>query len=211
MFRRSTDFKFTPANCALTVLVVGALLLMVGKPVPGSGLQSQVNIPMNLGAWEGKNVGVEQRAKEILETDQVELREYHLPNQPAVWFSQVSGFGNRAAFHPPELCYVGGHFEVLERSPLTIKVKGQERQVMRLVIGQGNEKFEAWYWFTANDRITSSYYQQQLWLLLEAMKRKPASGTLVRISTVLDGPAANQRLLSFLDSLTGYLTQQANE
>ena len=118
-----------------------------------------------------------------------------------VWFAQVAGFGNRAAFHPPEICYVGSHFEVLEREPISLIVNGHLRRLMRLTLGQGDQRFEAWYWFTANGRVTPSYYQQQAWLLADAIHRHPMSGTLVRISTSVDDPArTRRRLLAFVSS-----------
>ena len=159
-------------------------------------------MPSQLGPWVGTPVPVEQRALEILETDDVTLMDYRLSTaEPPVWFAQVAGFGNRAAFHPPELCYVGSHFEVLERGPISVMVNGQSRKLMRLVIGQGRERFEAWYWFTAGDQVTPNYYQQQIWLLRDAIRRKPMSGTLVRISTPLDEPeGAHRRLLAFVIS-----------
>jgi len=73
---------------------------------------------------------------------------------------------------------------------------------MRLVVSQGDERFEAWYWFTANSRVTPNYYQQQWWLMLDAIRRKPMTGTLVRISTPLnDSAASHRRLLAFVTSL----------
>ena len=187
-----------PVVAAFAVLTCAAWMLWAGN-APAKTTQDVGTIPTTLGPWEGKPLEVDQRAVEILETENVSLMEYRLGAEPPVWFSQVAGFGKRAAFHPPELCYVGSHFEVLDRGPITVMVNGSPRRLMRLVIGQEKERFEAWYWFTANDRVTPNYYQQQLWLVLDAIHRKPMFGTLVRISTVADDTqAAHRRLLAFL-------------
>ena len=157
------------------------------------------------GLWAGIPLEVQDTTVELLETDDVTLMEYRLgaSTEPPVWLAQVAGFGNRAAFHPPELCYVGSHFEILERDPITVFANGREHQLMRLVVAQGGAQFESWYWFTANRRVTRNYYQQQLWLVLGTIRREPSSGTLVRISTALDEPhTARRRLLAFLTSLT---------
>jgi len=160
---------------------------------------SNVLAPGQLGLWVGKALPVDHRAVDVLETDQVALMEYWLGAEPPVWFAQVAGFGTRAAFHPPELCYVGSHYEVVERTPITVLVQGHPRRLMRLVISQKDRRYEAWYWFTANGRVTPSYYEQQLWLAADSIHHKPMSGTLVRISTVLDDPAAaHRRLLAFI-------------
>ena len=160
------------------------------------------HVPTALGAWHGQPLPLDQKVFDILETQDVVVLEYHRrAGESPVWLSQVAGFGNRAAFHPPELCYVGSHYEVLERGPITVTAAGAPRQLMRLVIAQNQEKFEAWYWFTAGNRITSNYYRQQLWLVWDQLRGKPSSGTLVRISTIADqSTASSNRLKEFLEA-----------
>jgi len=159
-------------------------------------------VPATVGEWIGTPVALDQRVFEILETRDVASMAYQRGEEPPVWLAQVAGFGTRAAFHPPEICYVGSRFEVLERGPVAVTVNGHPQRLMRLVLGQGDRRFEAWYWFTAGRRVTSNYYQQQLWLLADAMHRAPMSGTLVRISTSLDDPdRTHQRLRAFVEAL----------
>ena len=193
--------RFAPPKVAALIVLTGfAWLLWAGKPV-AIATQEVAPVPATLGLWTGKPLAVDARAVEILETDNLELMEYRLGQEPPVWFAQVAGFGNRAAFHPPELCYVGSHFEILKREPVSVIANGRIHQLMRLVIAQDGKQFESWYWFTANGRVTHNYYQQQLWLAMDSIHREPASGTLVRISTTLDHPeTAHRRLLAFLTS-----------
>lgn len=206
--------RWQPRIAALAVLVLSTVLLWNGNSratVSDSRATSAAAppVPSTLGPWSATTLSVEERATEILETDDVTLLEYRMGAEPPVWFAQVGGFGNRAAFHPPELCYIGSHYEVLDRGQTTVLVNGHERQVMRLVIGQGGKRFEAWYWFTANGRVTPSYYQQQVWLLLDAIRRKPGSGTLVRISTPLENAVSSRRrLLAFVTSLDLHRNKQ---
>ncbi len=207
-----------PQPLAFGLLALATAALWAGpkaatsRPLSGGTAPSvRAAIPEAVGLWTGRPMPVEQRALEILETDDVSLMEYRQGDQPSVWFAQVAGFGNRAAFHPPELCYVGSHFEVMERGPLTLSIGGQSRQVMRLVIRQEQERFEAWYWFTAGKRVTSNYYQQQAWLLWDAIQGQPMSGTLVRISTSYDDPAAtHERLLGFASAFFGLRTRDGS-
>ena len=221
--------RHVPSLLAFAVLVLAAGLLWSGRPAlsaapsgagaPGTlaaaehvgagdtetAIEAFASIPATFGLWTGIPLEVEAAAVELLETDDVTLMEYRLgaSTEPPVWLVQVAGFGTRAAFHPPELCYVGSHFEILERAPITVLANGREHQLMRLVVGQGGEQFESWYWFTANERVTHNYYQQQLWLVMGTIRHEPSSGTLVRISTALDEPtAARRRLLAFLTSFT---------
>ena len=188
----------SPQMAALALLAFATGLLCLSQP-QARATAASTPAPTTLGAWTGTPIAPTPRAIEILETDDVSLMNYQMGEERPVWFARVSGFGNRAAFHPPEICYVGSHFEVLEREPIMVMVNGHPRRLMRLVIGQGTDRFEAWYWFTAGGRVTPSYYQQQVWLMLDALHGQPMSGTLVRISTQIDDPAkTHERLLAFV-------------
>ena len=192
--------RTAPPLAAAALLAAGACLLQATEPQAAPSQIPTAPIPPTLaGIWTGRALSPEPRALELLETTDETLMEYRLGRELPVWFGRVGGFGTRAAYHPPELCLVGARFEVLERGPITVLVNGRERRLMRLVIGQKGRRFEAWYWFTANGRMTPSYYQQQAWLVLAALRGRPSSGTLVRISTPIDQPAAaHRRLLAFL-------------
>ena len=197
---------------AAALLVLGAAAVLLQRTYPswatahpsGKGtvvLAASRAFPDHLGLWRGTPIAVEERIPAILETEDIAIMEYRMGEEPPVWVSRVGGFETRASFHPPELCYVGSNFEVLERGPMTVMIKGAPHRLMRLVIRQGQRSFEAWYWLTANGRVTPSYYQQQLWLIVDAIRRQPLSGELVRISTPLDDPkSAHRRLLAFLTS-----------
>ena len=194
-------FARSPAALAIGALALLAWVQWAGQPVRTRGTSRAPAVPETLGLWSGRPLEVEPGVSNILQTDEIAVMEYHLGQEPPVWLTQVGGFGNRTAFHPPEVCYVGDAFEVMERQPMTVMVQGEQRRLMRLVIGRGGRRFESWYWFTASGRVTPSYYQQQLWFVWDAIHRKPVSGTLVRISTPLDQPqSAHRRLLTFLTS-----------
>lgn len=189
-----------PQVVALLALVLSAGLLWAGHPrANSSDLTSSV--PHVVGPWVGTSLSTPPNAVEILETSDLSLMEYRTVGEPPLWLAQVGGVGRRAAFHPPELCYVGSHYEVLERAQIAIPVRGEARRVMRLVIGRGESRYEAWYWLTASGRMTPSYYQQQWWLLMDAIQGRPMVGTLVRITTPLDDPSRSYtRLLGFVEA-----------
>lgn len=199
----------TPPVLAVVLMAAALYAVRTGEsaPVAPAAASAAASVessqaPAAIGPWQGAPLAVEERVVDILETDDVALMEYRrTPGETPVWLAKVAGFGNRAAFHPPELCYVGSHFEVLERGPIEVTVKGQPRRLMRLMIGQDGRRYEAWYWFTANGRVTPNYYQQQWWLMQAAVKGRRGSGTLVRISTPVDTTpqASFERLLAFVD------------
>jgi EpsI family protein len=200
MSRRATQ---APVLAAAGLLALCAGLLRAGAPARHPAAAT-VPTPARLGLWAGTPLPLTEDSFELLGTEDVTLMEYRLGSEPPLWLAQIGGVGTRAAFHPPEICYLGSHFEVLEREPITVALHGQPRRLMRLVVAQGRDRFEAWYWFTANGRITPNYYRQQAWLLSDAIARKPMAGSLIRISTPLEDPkAARRRLFAFLDAYEG--------
>ena len=202
----SLSKKHSPALLIL-ILANAVLFGFVLKPEASvsesDAPYAKTQVPAVIGDWKGVTQEVDEKTVQILETDDIAVMEYVKEGEEAVWFAQVSGFGKRAAFHPPELCFVGSHFEVVERDPYVLTINGKDHEVMRLVIGQDGLLFEAWYWFTANQRVTANYYQQQLWLMLDAMTGKGISGKLVRLSTAMDKnnpEVSRNRLESFVSS-----------
>ena len=191
-----------PHIVAFGLLSLSAWAVWAGRPAASlQALQPAPTMPMQIGAWVGHPVAVDARTIEILETDDVTLVDYHAPDHASVSLARVAGFGNRAAFHPPELCFVGSHFDVLDRAPIDVAIDGRTHRVMRLVVRQGTERFEAWYWFTANGRVTHNYYRQQWWLLGDSLRGRPSSGTLMRLLTSDADGRAGDRLRAFFDSL----------
>ena len=191
-----------PRVLAIAVMALFAWLLRAGQPV--STLSPTAQTPAAVGPWSGTPLTDPGVAPAAQDSGSVALMEYRLGQEPPVWLSEVDGVGTRAAFHPPELCFVGSNLEILERTPITVFANGTSHRVMRLVVGQDGRRYESWYWFTADGRVTPSYYQQQLWLTVDSVRREPATGTLTRISTPsADGPdASRRRLLAFFTSLT---------
>lgn len=196
-----SSFFIRPQIVAWLALILSAGFVWAGPSRAGASSEVTSPVPAVVGRWVGTSLDTPPNAVEILETSDVSLMEYRAEGEPPLWLAQVGGVGRRAAFHPPELCYVGSHYEVLERGQITIPVRGEARRVMRLVIGRGAVRYEAWYWLTANGRMTPSYYQQQWWMLTDAIRGRPMAGTLVRITTPLDDPSRSRdRLLGFVEA-----------
>lgn len=159
------------------------------------------NIPLKLGKWKGENLPITERTYEILETRDALMREYTNPQGERVVLAIVYSAVNRGAFHPPEICYLGGGRELLNKGverieigqkamvwPPLAKAIAQPRknpyvmQVNKLVMKDKAGKEIAWYWFTAGNRVTSNYYRQQLFFLWDEIRRNRQGGALVRVS-----------------------------
>jgi EpsI family protein len=172
----------------LALCLAGGVVLARAAATPSDSSSLPV-VPLQLDAWEGQDLAVDDRTKALLGTDQVMVREYHDADGTAVWMAVVYAAENRSAFHPPELCYTGSNFELLDRG--MVAVEGDDRNaqpINRLLMANGRQHLVAYYWFTAGDRLFANYHHQQWQLIWNQIRRRPSGGTLVRLSTVVDGP-----------------------
>ncbi len=182
----SNGANFVIAIILLGLTAVGVLFVYNLKktPVPESKLLS---FPMQVGQWIGKDMPTDKRVYEILGTDKVLFREYINTRSEKVWIAVVYGEQNRQSFHPPEYCYLGsGNVELLDKDKISVKLnEGESISANKLLFQIGRYKQLVLYWYTAGNKMTDNYYNQQLYFVLDEIKYRKSSGTLVRISTTV--------------------------
>ena len=138
------------------------------------------------------------------------MREYVRPGGESVVLAIVHSGSDRSAFHPPELCYLGGGVELLDKSVEALELSDSFRLVANKLVMKAGDRFEvAWYWFSAGDEFTHNYYiQQYRFILNELLRRGESSGALIRVSTsVTDGdlPAADARVKEMIENIAKFL------
>jgi EpsI family protein len=143
--------------------------------------------PRQIGEWKGEDLPLEESVYEVLRTRDVLLREYKDGEGNAIVLTVVYSENDRAAFHPPELCYLGGGVELLEKKIETVPLGGVGQiQTNTLEMKSKKNAFKAWYWFAARDSFTHNFYLQQATLLINWLRYQEKSGALIRVSAVLD-------------------------
>ncbi|MEA3561038.1 MAG: EpsI family protein [Candidatus Omnitrophota bacterium] len=179
-------------TCLITIALLGLTLLglaYVGRrqSIPAAEINLK-DIPLTLGEWKGKDVPISERSLEILETKDVLIREYTNARGKKASLVIVYSSVNRGAFHPPEICFLGGGTELLDKGITKIEIaEGGENlpviEVNRLLMKDRAGKKIAWYWFTAGNRVVSSYYRQQGYFIWDELSRGRGCGSLIRVST----------------------------
>jgi EpsI family protein len=147
------------------------------------------SIPLEVGDWKGKDIGISKRDMEILETDDVLMREYENSAGYKVYLLIVYSGNNRDAFHPPELCYLGEGTALLDKSSQVFEIgdKGATINANKLFMKDKYGKELAWYWFTIGSRVVSSFYEQQVSYTMDELRGVKTGGSLVRVSTRVTG------------------------
>lgn len=145
------------------------------------------DIPLKLGEWKGEDIPISERIYQLLETKDVLMREYSNAKGERVVLAIVYSGANRGSFHPPEICYLGGGRELLNKGMETVelgepKKSSSAMQVNRLLMQDQAGKEIAWYWFTAGSKVTDNYYLQQCYFIWNELRRNPIGGSLIRVS-----------------------------
>ncbi len=145
------------------------------------------SFPQEIGVWKGEDLPIEDEVYEVLRTRDVLLRKYSDSEGNEIVLTLVYSENDRAAFHPPELCYLGGGVQLLEKKIETIPLlDGSQIKANTLSMKDKNNIFKAWYWFAARDTFTHNFYLQQITLLSNWLRYHEKSGALIRVSAVMD-------------------------
>lgn len=182
--------------CLITVVLLaltlaGLIYLRQARAIPAAEVRLE-DIPLELGEWQGKDISISERTYEILETKDVLIREYTSARGEKVVLVIVYSGVNRGSFHPPEICYLGGGRELLDKGFEEIELaepgkSSSAMQVNRLLMEDKAGREIAWYWFTGGRRVTANYYRQQCYFIWDEFRRRHAGGTLIRVSTRVTG------------------------
>lgn len=138
-------------------------------------------LPLKVGDWSGEDIPVSARDRAILGTDNLLLRLYRKGDR-FLYLYILECSSNRASFHPPEYCYVGGRTELVERGRETVGWGGGEIPAHRMVFLGPRGKSLVYYWYTYGEKILGDYYRQQLLIIGNVLLGKPRSALLVRVS-----------------------------
>ncbi|MGQ9609408.1 MAG: exosortase C-terminal domain/associated protein EpsI [bacterium] len=153
-------------------------------------------IPLIIGNWYGKELGMDERTYKILETKDAIMREYINSNDTvllAIVFSQ----DNRKVAHPPEVCFAGGGWERSDRGIETLIINGREIKMNRLILQKDSWKQVVLYLYKSGDKLTENYYAQQFNIILNGMLSKDTSSALIRVSAnVYDGDVSEKIALT---------------
>lgn len=170
----------------LSLTLLGLIYFWQARSIPAAEIKLE-NIPLELGEWKGQDIALSERTYGILETKDVLMREYTNARGEKVALVIIYSAVNRGSFHPPEICYLGGGTELLNKGFERIETEpgknSSAMEVNKLVMQNRAGKEIAWYWFTAGNRVIASYYRQQLFFLWDEIRGNRQGGALVRVST----------------------------
>jgi EpsI family protein len=167
-----------------------------------SGVLHTQNIPVRIGNWYGRDIPMDERTYDILETRDAFIREYTGSAGEKATLTVVFARNNRRVAHPPEVCLAGGGWSRTDRDIHSIVVGSRTLGFNRIILQKGSEKQIVLYLYKAGSRLTPNYYSQQLNIIMNGMLRKDTSSALIRLSCYVDGDSVEEPL-SMLNKFAG--------
>lgn len=166
---------------------------------------------LNIGGvnWHSYDLKLDEGTLDVLETQDYLCRRYVRPGTPHMEFSIIFSGDNRKGTHPPDLCLAGAGEGIVAKGALLVDVKGPGAIEFReLIIASGSVRQYFLYVYKCGSIYTSSFWKQQLVILLNGLTDRNASGALIRLSTPVIGDDlddARRRSSEFLRVAMPYL------
>jgi EpsI family protein len=175
----------------VVVVIVAALGLMPLDP-PASfsidGVKSArlESVPLELGDWTGKELPLDERTYEILETKNVVSRTYEKTTGESLHLLLVGSNKDRRVAHPPEVCYISSHYEISRTANTKLEVEQQvipAKTFTAMDQRQLGRSEEVLYFYQVGERFTDNYYAQQLQFAWDRLARRESEILLVRVAS----------------------------
>lgn len=139
-------------------------------------------IPARIGNWGSRDIPLEKRIFDILQTPSVLVREYTDSRGKSVFLTIVYYRKNRVEFHSPERCSVGQGSYIDETGIEIIRENTRSIIANKFIVKGERYKEVNLYYFKSGDFITPSYLKLKLRMMLNKLKGLPNSGALVKFS-----------------------------
>lgn len=167
------------------------------------------DFPFTVGDWRGTPYLVEDRVKDILDTDYILSRDYTSPQGEHVYLSLVYYPDNKIGFHNPESCNTGVGMRVIENRivPVTVTSEGGKQEQIdlnMLVMGHAEPVRVIYYFYLSGDRMTGKYSAFRWEMLQQQLQFKRPSGAQVQLHVPVRGSVDATR-----DVVTRYMNSLA--
>jgi len=140
------------------------------------------SFPSRIGVWADRDVPITEQEYRILETRNVITREYENPSLGKLMLFMIYSETNRAVFHPPDLCLVGGGLSVVDKTREQVTSSGRTFYVNKMLMRKGDYRLLVLFCYKAGGLYTDNFYLQQAYLALHQIFGRRISGATIRVT-----------------------------
>ena len=150
--------------------------------------------PYQLGDWKGKDIRLDERTYEILETRNVLSRMYENPKGENIHLMIVASAKDRRVAHPPEVCFISSDFSLLNQETHTFNIGSEAINLKSFVAKDKKNQLpdeKVFYVYKVGKLFTTNYYVQQLIFAWNRLMGKESEIQLIRLPAKPDSPFQN--------------------
>ncbi|MDX9701530.1 MAG: EpsI family protein [Candidatus Auribacterota bacterium] len=142
------------------------------------------SLPMIIDSMNAREIEMDQKTLDILETTDVTFREYSAPDRIPIYLCIIFSENNRKVAHPPELCLSGGGSNVEQKIQINFDTSIKRNfDAQRLIVNHGSGKWMYLYWYKTGSFYSSKYMLQQFLAAVTQLIHRSSSCALIRLST----------------------------
>lgn len=184
------------------LLMTNLMIWKIYSKADDSTITVKNTLPLQLDNWTGQDIEVTKDVYEILETDDIIMREYTNPNRNKIYLAIVTAQKNRSSFHPPEICYAGSNrMDSIQKTKKMIQADSEQIKVNQLKMKHRKGFTKAYYWFQSGTKKTHNYYEHQFIVFMNLIQGKTSKESMVRISMDAKTEPEEKIMNNFLNAL----------
>ena len=113
----------------ILVIAGGMSIALYFRQMGESDTVKMTGFPMQIGAWKGEDIPLDDRTYRILETKNLIMRKYVNAKKDEVYLYMVASEKNRKVAHPPEICYAGSGSKIIEKNLIKFNAPGTDKML----------------------------------------------------------------------------------
>jgi EpsI family protein len=203
------DKKFVIVLVILVVTAFFSILSYLPVKFDNASLVRISAFPATIGEWHSQDVPLTRRVYELLETDNLIMRDYTNDKGEVVNLYVIYSQSNRKVSHPPEICLQGEGATVVEKAYVKIS---SGITATKLVLEKQDYQEAVFYWYKVGPVFTHELLKQQLTSAIDMMFGKRTSIALIRVITQIkdkDQKSAFSQIASFSRQIEPLLLKYA--
>lgn len=145
------------------------------------------DIPLVIGSWYGREIGMDEHTYKLLETKDAVMREYVSAAGDRVVLTVVYSKENVRVVHAPDICLSGGGSTISDEATETVFLGDgpQKRAIFnKFIVKNGSARQVVLFLYKAGTKVTPKAFQMQFnFFINKALRRSSHSVALIRFSS----------------------------
>ena len=152
----------------------------------------------------GADDEIDPYVKKVLETSSILMRTYSAPNGRPIQLTIVYAGSTRRSLHFPEVCLVGGGWEIREQRSTQVGISFSARE---LVLVKNDNAQAVLYWFKTGDHLTGNYFLNALEWAGNQLTFSTPTSAMIKLTTPV-GQSGEEAAFAALHDFAGKLAPE---